>query len=73
MQEKRQTSRLHIDLETQRDDAEVHPTKSRTRTDAGVSLDVGDTTKIRGGVRVEQETDRERDSPVPMIGIEKRF
>jgi hypothetical protein len=65
--------RLHLELETRSDPAAVRPSTSRDRTDAGVSLDVSETIRLRGGVRLEEESGTEPDDPVPTVGIEKRF
>jgi hypothetical protein len=70
---KRKESRVGVDLQTRTDGSTAQPSKSRTQTDAGVSVGVGETTKVRGGVRVEQEAGKEREDPVPTVGIERRF
>jgi hypothetical protein len=59
--------------ESRTDESAVRPEKARKRTDAGVELDVGETTSVRGGVRVEQEAGKQREDPVPTVGIEARF
>jgi hypothetical protein len=65
--------RLRLELEKRSDPAAVRGSTSLTRTEAGVSVEVGKTTTLRGGVRVEQESGKEAEEPVPTIGIEKRF
>lgn len=66
-------SRLGVQFESYSDPAAVHPAKTRTQTNAEVSVDVTDSTRLRGGVRVQQESDTEPPARVPTIGIEKRF
>jgi hypothetical protein len=69
----REEGRIGVDFETRTDAHAVQPEKNRTRTDAGVSVGIDERTKVRGGVRVEQDAGKERESPVPTVGIEKRF
>jgi hypothetical protein len=64
---------LRIELKTQSDRATTRPSSSRDRTDAGVSVGVSETIRLRGGVRLEEESGREPEDPVPTVGIEKRF
>jgi len=71
--EKRKPSRVQVELDSRSDASLIDRNKARTRTDAGVAVDVGNETKIRTGVRVEQETGLEREDPTPTVGIERRF
>jgi hypothetical protein len=65
--------RIQVELGTRKDASVIDPERARTRTDAGVAVGVGKDTKLRTGVRVEQETGLEREQPHPTVGIEKRF
>lgn len=65
-------SRLKVEYESRKDEVEIMK-RARTRTDAGVSVETGEGTRVKTGVRVEQEEGLERESPVPTVGIEKRF
>jgi hypothetical protein len=68
----KKSRRLQVEVDRSEESSELDPDVSRKRTEAGVSVEVGENTRVRGGVRVEEEGE-ERDEPVPMIGIEKRF
>lgn len=65
--------RVRLELEQRQDRAAARPSTARSRTDAGVSVDVAESVRVRGGVRLEQESGREAEAPVPTVGIEKRF
>lgn len=65
--------RIGVEYQARTDGSAVQPERARTQTDAGVSVDVTDRAKIKGGVRVEQENGKERERPTPTVGIEKRF
>lgn len=68
-----QASRVELEVESRKDEAALRPASARTSTDVQVSVDVGNETRLRGGLRVEQESDSELKDPVPTLGIEKRF
>jgi hypothetical protein len=38
-----------------------------------VAVEVTEEIRLRGGVRVEEESGREAEDPMPTVGIEKRF
>jgi len=65
--------RMHVELGSRTDALLIDPKKARTRTDAGVAVDVGKDTRLKTGVRVEQQTGLEREDPTPTVGIEQRF
>jgi hypothetical protein len=68
-------SRLRFDL-ARRIDAPIERDLKREQVDAGVALDVGGDTRVRGGVRVQRDTAESVESTLdttPSIGIEKRF
>ncbi len=65
--------RPRLELETRSDPAAVRPSTSRSRTDVGLSVEVGEELRLRGGVRLEEESGQEPEDPVPTVGIEKRF
>lgn len=65
--------RMHVELGSRTDASLIDPKKARTRTDAGVAVDVGKDTTLHTGVRVEQQTGLEREDPTPTLGIERRF
>lgn len=67
------SSRVRLELEQREDTALLRPSVSRSRTDAGVSVDVADKVKLRGGVRLEEASNDEPDDAMPTVGIEKRF
>jgi len=71
----REEARLRIEVQRQKESAEFDTDGSRTRerADAGLSVEVGGDTRVRGGVRVEKEADQEWNDPVPTVGIEGRF
>ncbi|KPJ74832.1 MAG: hypothetical protein AMS19_14810 [Gemmatimonas sp. SG8_23] len=64
---------VQVEFGTRKDAWVIDPDKARTRTDAGVAVEVGKDTKVRTGVRVEQETGLEHEQPHPTVGIERRF
>lgn len=65
--------RVRLELEARDDAAALRPSAARSRTDAGVSVPVAERVRLRGGVRLEEESGREPDEPMPTVGIEKRF
>jgi hypothetical protein len=69
-QERREGS-IGVEIERQEDPVGFEPARSHSRTDAGVSVGVDEKTRLRGGVRVEPE--QEREEPVPTVGIEQKF
>jgi hypothetical protein len=71
--DKQKAPRLNIEAETRSEQSSIDPAQSRTQTDVGVTLDADETTRVRGGVRVERESEREQGDPIPTVGIEKRF
>ena len=71
--DERRRARVGIVLESHTDRSGVVPGRERSRSEAAVSADVDDSTRVRAGVRVEQETGQEREPPVPTVGIQKRF
>ena len=64
--------RVRVEVDRRRESSEIDRDVSRTRTEAGFSVSVDGSTRVRGGVRVEEEGE-EREEPTPMIGVEKRF
>jgi hypothetical protein len=70
---KEERQRLRLELETRDDPSSVRPSAIRSRTDAGVAVEVTEEIRLRGGVRVEEESGREAEDPMPTVGIEKRF
>jgi hypothetical protein len=70
--EKRE-GRVRVRVDSHEEPIGIDQSRSRQRTDAGISVGVDEDTSLRGGVRVEQETDRPIEEPVPTIGIEGRF
>jgi len=70
---KKREGRVRVRVDSQEEPVGVDQSRSRHRTDAGISVGVDEDTSLRGGVRVEQETDRPIEEPVPTIGIEGRF
>jgi hypothetical protein len=74
-EEEREDARLRVRVNRQRESAEFHPEGpvTRERTDAGVSVGVGDGARVGGGVHVVKEPDGEMRDPVPTVGVEKRF
>ena len=71
--DERAPGRIDVEFERHRDAHAVDPRRGRDTTDAGVAVGVDEETRIRTGVRVEQETGREREDPTPTVGIERRF
>jgi len=74
----RNGSRVRIDGKRQHDSLEEDPSQKREQVDAGASVDVNESTRIRGGVRIERDpdsavTETEEIETAPMIGVEKRF
>ena len=67
--------RIGVEIDQKQDPVGFDPNRPRahSRTDAGVSVGVDERTRVRGGVRVEQEPERRREDPVPTIGIEQEF
>ncbi len=65
--------RFGVEYRARTDGSAVQPERSRTQTDAGVSVDVSDGARLKGGVRIEQENGKERERPTPTVGLEKRF
>ncbi len=63
--------RVRLEFSTQTDRAIV-PGSERTQTDVGVSLGVGDRTRLRAGVRVDEEEGLDREE-TPTLGIERQF
>jgi len=66
-------SRLGIEIDSRDDPASVDAKKTRKQTDAAVSVGVDDSTRIRGGVRVQENPDGVEPERVPTVGFEKRF
>jgi hypothetical protein len=66
-------SRLGVQFDSRSDPAAIHPPKTRTQTNAEVHIDVTENTRLRGGVRVQEDSDTAPADRVPTIGIEKRF
>lgn len=64
---------IGVEIDQKKDPMGFDPDRSRSQTDAGVSVGVDEKTRVRGGVRVEQEPEQEREEPVPTIGIEQKF
>ena len=59
-----------------REVAEVDRDQKRDQIDVGASVRVGESTRIRGGVRIERDPnldDEKEAETAPMIGVEKRF
>jgi hypothetical protein len=72
----RDARRVHIDASSTRDTLEEDPEQTRQQVDAGASVKVNESTRIRGGVRIERDPDSAVTKEVetaPMIGVEKRF
>jgi hypothetical protein len=69
-------SQLRFDLDRRTDTPIERTDLKREQVDAGVAVDVGRDTSVRGGVRVQRDTQAAAESTVdtaPSIGIEKRF
>jgi hypothetical protein len=68
--------RVRIEASRQADKNEIDGKTEREQVDAGASVRVDESTRVRGGVRIERDPDEgsavERET-APMIGIEKRF
>jgi len=73
--QEREAARLRIEIRRRNESAVIDPDGSLNResTDAGVSVEVGEDTRLGGGVHVVQESDGEFRDPVPTVGVEKRF
>jgi hypothetical protein len=68
--------RLHVDVDVRTDSPIVRPELKREQVDATAALDVGNDTSIKGGIRLERDSNGGIESnrnTTPTIGIEKRF
>jgi hypothetical protein len=68
--------RLRVEGAMKREVAEVDRDQKRDQIDVGASVRVGESTRIRGGVRIERDPnldDEKEAETAPMIGVEKRF
>jgi len=74
-EQEREAARLRIEVEAREDAAGFDPKRPRKHreAEAGVAVEVGEDTRLRGGARVEQQDDREWTPPAPTVGVEKRF
>jgi hypothetical protein len=69
-------SNVRVDLDVRTDSPIARPDLKREQVDAAASIDVGNDTAIKGGVRVERDSSGGVESvrnTTPTIGIEKRF
>lgn len=68
------SDRVQVEAAAIRDRPTVRPDRAAERLDVGVSVGVDETTRLRGGVRVESGTEEKREpTRTPVVGIEKRF
>ena len=68
--------RVRIDLDLRTDTAMEHRDLKREQLDAGAAYDIDDRTSLKGGVRIERDSQEGVESSrktTPTIGIEKRF
>lgn len=73
--EARDPGRLRLEVETREDVAGFDPDRQRRNreAEAGVAIEVDESTSVRGGVRAGQQDDEDWTEPVPKVGVEKRF
>jgi hypothetical protein len=68
--------RLRIEGAMRRESTGLDRGQERDQIDVGASVKVDESTRIRGGVRIERDPnldDTEEAETAPMIGVEKRF
>lgn len=64
---------MRLELKAGEDASALRPSTARSRTDASVAVDVAEKVRVRGGVRLEEESGQDPEHPMPTVGIEKRF
>jgi hypothetical protein len=71
--QQKKASRFGVAIDSRDDPVSVDGKTTRKQTDASVSVDVSESTKVRGGVRVQENQEGVEQDRVPTVGIEKRF
>ncbi len=69
-------SKVRVDVDMRTDSPVVRPDLKREQVDAAAAIDVGNDTSIKGGIRLERDSNGGIESnrnATPTIGIEKRF
>jgi hypothetical protein len=70
------SSKLRFDVDIRTDTPVARPDLKREQVDAAAALDVGNDTSIKGGIRLERDSDggsQSNRNATPTIGIERRF
>jgi len=71
--QQQKASRFGVEVDSRDDPVSVDGKATRKQTDASVSVDVSESTKVRGGVRVQENQEGVEQDRVPTVGFEKRF